>query len=160
MASADQTHLQKACKKKLLLCHLQDQHQESLLQHSPKTLHQLCICSVSHWLCITSVGWPWQSTLELYIEGQANWSFLFRRAKDECTWNFKTYCNSSLTIKEYLCVKFWILPQTTWHNTSLVTSPTTLTPGITSVCQGQGLTSLKLAYPSLEHPSGTPCLKV
>ena len=25
---------------------------------------------------------------------------------------------------------------------------------------GQGLTYLKLAYPSLEHPSGTPCLKI
>ena len=38
----------------------------------------------------------------------------------------------------------------------IVTSPTTPTPGITSTCQGQGLTYLKLAYPSLERPSGTP----
>ena len=43
-----------------------------------------------------------------------------------------------------------------WHNSLLVTSRTTLTPGITSTCQGQGLTYLKLAYPSLERPSGTP----
>ena len=28
-----------------------------------------------------------------------------------------------------------------------------------STCQGQRLTYLKLAYPSLERPSGTPCLK-
>ena len=41
-----------------------------------------------------------------------------------------------------------------------LTSPTTSTPGITSTCQGQGLTYLKLAYPSLERPSGTPCLKI
>ena len=34
------------------------------------------------------------------------------------------------------------------------------TPGITSMCQGQGWTCLKLAYPSLEHPSGTPCLEM
>ena len=50
--------------------------------------------------------------------------------------------------------------QTTLHNSSLVTSPTTPTPGITSTCQGQGLTYLILAYPSLEPPSGTPCLKI
>ena len=30
----------------------------------------------------------------------------------------------------------------------------------TSTCQGQGLTYLKLAYLSLERPSGTPCLKI
>ena len=69
--------------------------------------------------------------------------------------------NSSLTIKEYLCIKFLIIiPQITWHNSLLVTSPITSTPGITSTCQGQGLTYLKLAYPSLERPSGTPCLKI
>ena len=48
----------------------------------------------------------------------------------------------------------------TCHNPLLVTSPTTPTPGITSTCQGQGLTYLKLAYPSLERPSGTHCLKI
>ena len=42
---------------------------------------------------------------------------------------------------------------------TIVTSPTTLTAGITSTCQGQGLTYLKLAYPSLERPSGTPSLR-
>ena len=42
----------------------------------------------------------------------------------------------------------------------IVTSPTTPTPGITSTCQGQGLTYLKRAYPSLERPSGTPCLTI
>ena len=52
-----------------------------------------------------------------------------------------------------------IIPQTTLHNFSLITSPTTLIPGITSTCQGYGLTCLKLAYPALERPSGTPCLK-
>ena len=52
------------------------------------------------------------------------------------------------------------VPQITWHNSLSDTSPTTLTPGITSACQGQGLTYLKLAYPLLERPSGTPCLKI
>ena len=50
--------------------------------------------------------------------------------------------------------------QTTLHNSSLVTGPTTLTSGITSMRRCQGLTCLKLAYPSLERPSGTPCLKI
>ena len=63
-------------------------------------------------------------------------------------------------MKEYLCIKFLIaIPQTSWHNSSLVTSLTTLTPGITATCQGQGLTCLKLAYPSLERPSETHCFK-
>ena len=68
----------------------------------------------------------------------------------------------SLTIKEYLWIKFLIIiPQFTWHNSLLVTSPTTSTPGITSTCQGSTcLTYLNLAYPSLERPSGTPCLKI
>ena len=52
-----------------------------------------------------------------------------------------------------------IIPQFTWHNYLLVTSPTTPTPGITSTCQGQGLTYLKLAYPSPERPSGIPASK-
>ena len=53
-----------------------------------------------------------------------------------------TYRNSSLTIKEYLYIKFLIIIlQTTWHNSSLVTSPTTLTPGITSTCQDQSFTT-------------------
>ena len=39
-------------------------------------------------------------------------------------------------------------------------SPTTLTPGITSTCQGQGLTYWKLAYTSLERSSGNPCLEI
>ena len=47
-----------------------------------------------------------------------------------------------------------------WHNSLLVTSLTTLTPGITSTCQDQGLTYLKLVYPSVERPSGTPCFKI
>ncbi len=52
----------------------------------------------------------------------------------------KDVCNSSLTIKEYLCITFWIIiPQTTCHNSSLVTSPTTLTLRITSASHGQGL---------------------
>ena len=84
------------------------------------------------------------------------------RAKTECTWNFKpTTTPCSLTIKEYLCIRFLIIiPQATWHSSSLAASPATLTPGITSTCQGQGLTYLKLAYPSLERPSGTPYLKI
>ena len=49
--------------------------------------------------------------------------------------------------------------QTTLHNSSLDTSPTTLTPGITSTCQSQGVICLKLAYPLLDRPSGTPYLK-
>ena len=53
-----------------------------------------------------------------------------------------------------------IIPQITRHNSLLVTSPSTRTPGITSTNQGQGLTYLKLAYPSLERPSGTPCHKI
>ena len=39
-------------------------------------------------------------------------------------------------------------------------SPTILTPGITSTCQGQGLTYLKLAYTSLDRSSGIPCLEI
>ena len=63
--------------------------------------------------------------------------------------------------KGYLCMKFLIIiPQITWHNSLLVTSATTLTPGITFTCQIQGLTYLKLVNPSLERPSGTPCLKI
>ena len=46
------------------------------------------------------------------------------------------------------------------HHSLLVTSPTISTPGITHTCQGQDLTYLKLAYPSLERPSGTPCLRI
>ena len=53
-----------------------------------------------------------------------------------------------------LCIKFLIIiPQITWHSPLLVTSPTTLTPGITSTCQGQGLTYLKLAHMSLAGAS-------
>ena len=51
-----------------------------------------------------------------------------------------------------------IIPQITLHNSSLVTSPTTLTPRIASACNGQSLTCLKLAYPLLERPRGTPKL--
>ena len=51
------------------------------------------------------------------------------------------------------------IPQITWHNPLLVTSPTTPTPGATSTCQGQGLTYLKLAYPSLCVPLELPASK-
>ena len=51
-------------------------------------------------------------------------SFPIYRSKDECTWNF-TSCSRSITKKEYLCIQFLIIiPQTTWHNSLLVTSPT------------------------------------
>ena len=60
---------------------------------------------------------------------------------------------SSLTIKEYLFIKFLIIiPQTTLHNSSLVTSPTALTPGITSVPRprlGLFKTSISFAEASL-----------
>ena len=46
------------------------------------------------------------------------------------------------------------------NNSSLVTSPTTPTPGITSTCQGQGSTCLKLAYPSLERVYVHACVRV
>ena len=99
-----------------------------------------------------------------YIKGQANQSFLILHYLQSKRWEhleFYTYRNSYLTIKEYLCINFLIIiPQITWHNSVLVTSPTTSTPGITSTCQGQGLTNLKLAYPSLECPSETPCLRI
>ena len=50
--------------------------------------------------------------------------------------------HSSRTMKKYLCIKFLIIiPQITWHNSLLITSPTTPTPGITSTCQGQCLQS-------------------
>ena len=49
--------------------------------------------------------------------------------------------------KGILCIKFLrIIRHCTWHNSPLVTSSATLTPGITSTCQGQGLTYLNLAY--------------
>ena len=52
------------------------------------------------------------------------------------------------------------ITQIAWHNSLLVTSFITPTPGISSTCRGQGLTYFKLACPSLERPSGTPCLKI
>ena len=50
----------------------------------------------------------------------------------------------SLSVCLSLCVKFSvIIPQTTLHNCSSVTSPTTLTPRITSTYQSQGLAFYK-----------------
>ena len=135
MASPDRTHNYAKARPKncffFLNCNISsNRYQKYLLQCSYKT---------SRGLCVSGVGWLWRSTLK------RNWTR-----------------KSSLTINEYLRIKFLIIiliPQTPLHNSSLVTSPTTLTPGITSTCQGQGLTCLKLAYPSLERSSETPCLK-
>ena len=50
-------------------------------------------------------------------------------------WVVITFCLSPIFVIYSLSLLI-IIPQTTWHNSLLVTSPTTPTPGITSKCQG------------------------
>ena len=62
-----------------------------------------------------------------------------------------------LNLRQQLAYNNGIFRHKVLNNNS---SPTTPAPGITFTCQGQGLTYLTLAYPSLERPSGTPYLKI
>ena len=128
---------------------------------SHKTSHRLCVSTV-----VSLVGWLWRSRKKtklnslhrradkLILPDPSLSTVTERQKTDECTWNFNAYN----LLKEYLCTikVLIIIPQiTAWpHNSLLVTSPTTLTPGISSKCQGQGLTYLKLVYPLLERLSG------
>ena len=55
----------------------------------------------------------------------------------------------SLFLSVSLSLSFYFplyLAQTTLHNSSLVTSPTALTPGITSTCQGQDLFKTSITF--------------
>jgi len=134
---------------------------------SHKTSHRLCVSTV-----VSLVGWLWRSRKKTKLNSlhrRADKLILPDPSLSTVTERQKMSVLGILTnlpqklaaynlLKEYLCTikVLIIIPQiTAWpHNSLLVTSPTTLTPGISSKCQGQGLTYLKLVYPSLERLSG------
>ena len=67
--------------------------------------------------------------------------------------------NATIHYKGYSCIMY--SQHSPRHNySSFVTSPATLTPGITCTCQDQSLTCLILAYPSPGCPSGTSSYKL
>ena len=132
MASPDRTHTQKHVKELYLLSQLQQ-----IININTRQVFYNALINVH----IDYASVLWDGCGDNYTLEKKHLNSLHRRAGK-------------------LCIMFLIkIPQIAWLNSLLVTSPTTLTPGITSTCQSQGLTCLKLAYPSLERPSGTHCLK-
>ena len=120
MASQDRTHMQQYVKKLFLLSQLQHiinidtRRKKNLLHRSHKT---------SRRLRVSSVGWLWRTTLKP--------NSLHRRAgKWYPFWScLSTEQNMSALeilnlLQQYVCIKFLIIvPQTTRHNSSLVTAP-------------------------------------
>ena len=130
----------------------QHRYQKTLLQRSHNT---------SHRLCVSNVGWLWRSTLK-----KLN-SLHWRAGKlilpdPSLSAEQKMSAVGILNQPQRLAYNKGIFMHKVLNNNSpiIVTSPTTPTPKITSMYQGQGLIYLKLAYPSLERPSGTPCLTI
>ena len=86
-------------------------------------------------------------------------SFPIYRARNECSWNFKPSATTHLPLRNINCMHKvlnnnppnYLAQLFISHQSHYTNSRNNL---------GQGFTCLKLTYPSLERPSGTPFFKL
>ena len=161
MASPDRTHIQKHVKKQQLFLLSQLQHIINI-----DTRHIFCNAHIKPHTDYASV--VWDGCGEVHLNKLKS---LHRRAgklilpDPSLSTEQKMSALGILNLPQQLSYNKGIFMHKVLNNYSpdyiprfFVSQQTHYTNS--STCQGQNLACLKLAYPSLERPSGAPCLKI